>query len=226
MMDAPGLDPRLHQGALEGLARINRLSRTAHHLWSAIERECEPASRPLRILEIGSGGGEVLVRMAARRPGHTFHGVDISSVAIEHARARAGGIGNVHFFIGDALCDETGGVGSEIRAQGTYDVVFCSLFLHHFDEVDAVKVLKLCRLYSSRLVLVDDLCRTRTGYALAWLGARLLSRSPVVHHDAPVSVAGAFTPSEARILAWAAGLARIEIATHWPERFLLTARRA
>ncbi len=216
-MDDPRLDPQLHRAALDGLARINRLSRTAWRLWSSIERECELAGRPWRILEIGSGGGDVLADMARRRPEHTFHGVDISSVAVERSRRRWASLKNIQFFTGDVLGDPP---------SGRYDAVFCSLFLHHFDELDAVNILKKCRLYSQQLVLVDDLCRTPAGYVLAWLGARVLSRSRVVHHDAPASVAGAFTPAEARILAGGAGLSRIEITTHWPERFLLIARPA
>jgi 2-polyprenyl-3-methyl-5-hydroxy-6-metoxy-1,4-benzoquinol methylase len=216
-MDDPGLDPESHRSALAGLARVNRLSGTSRRLWSAIERECESPSRGLQILEIGSGGGDVLVDMARRHPAYTFHGMDISAVAVECARRRAASLANIQFFTGDVLADSP---------TGSYDVVFCSLFLHHFDEVDVVKILKKCRLAARQIVLAEDLSRTRAGYALAWFGGRILSRSPVVHHDAPASVAGAFTPSEARVLARGAGLVRIEIAAHWPERFLLIARPA
>ncbi len=41
---------------------------------------------------------------------------------------------------------------------------------------------------------------------LAWIGCHLLSRSPIVRHDGPVSVAGAYTIPEVRELAERAGL--------------------
>ena len=70
-----------------------------------------------------------------------------------------------------------------------YDVVTCSLFLHHLDETDAIGLLRKMADSAGRLVLVNDLIRSRMGYVLAWAGCRLLSRSPIVRHDGPVSVA-------------------------------------
>jgi len=66
--------------------------------------------------------------------------------------------------------------------------------------------------------VVDDLIRSRLGYALAWSGTRLLSRSWVVHTDGPLSVRAAFTPAELRRLAAEAGLTTAELVPFWPER--------
>jgi hypothetical protein len=79
---------------------------------------------------------------------------------------------------------------------------------------------------AQRLVLVDDLRRTRFGYALAWIACQLLTRSPVVHTDGPRSVRAAFTLAEARQLAARAGLDDCRISPHWPQRFLLSWNRA
>jgi hypothetical protein len=77
-----------------------------------------------------------------------------------------------------------------------------------------------------RLVAVDDLVRGAAGYLMAATAPRLLTRSPVVHVDARLSVRSAFTPEEARELAEAAGLSELDVRRHWPGRFLLTARGA
>ena len=87
-----------------------------------------------------------------------------------------------------------------------FDVVTCSLFLHHLDEADASGFLRKAADATGRLLLVNDLVRGPVGYLLAWWGCRFLSRSPIVRHDGPVSVAGAFTPGEVRKLAANAGL--------------------
>ena len=42
-----------------------------------------------------------------------------------------------------------------------YDIVFCSLALHHFTEIDAVRVLQKCAKLSRGAVLVSDLRRAR-----------------------------------------------------------------
>ena len=75
------------------------------------------------------------------------------------------------------------------------------------------------------LVLVNDLIRSPLGYGLAWAGCRLLSRSPIVHFDGPVSVQGAFQVPEVRTMAALAGLDGVDLRRSWPERYLLCWRR-
>src|SRR5262249_61298949 len=71
-----------------------------------------------------------------------------------------------------------------------YDAVVCSLFLHHLSAEQAVGLLRRMAAAAGRLVLVNDLARGRAGYLLAYLGTRLLTRSPGVHFDGPRSVEG------------------------------------
>ena len=112
-------------------------------------------------------------------------GCDISPEAVRFARRRAEQSGlSLRFFNLDVL--------NEPIPAG-YDVVTCSLFLHHLAEADARSFLRKAADATSRLLLVNDLVRGPVGYLLAWSACRLLTRSPVVRHDGPVSVAGAFT---------------------------------
>jgi len=69
------------------------------------------------------------------------------------------------------------------------------------------------------------LVRTRFGYALAWAGGRLLTRSPIVHTDGPLSVRAAFTLDEFGTLAERAGLRGATFRRHWPQRFLFAWRK-
>ncbi len=67
VMDQPDLDPRLHAQALQGLARLNFWSGSARILWpplSALARRLRP--RPLRVLDLATGGGDVPVRLWRR----------------------------------------------------------------------------------------------------------------------------------------------------------------
>ena len=115
-------------------------------------------------------------------------GCDVSPQAVRYAQGRAEEQGGrVRFFVLDALNGDlpTG-----------YDVMSCSLFLHHLEESDAILLLNRMATAARRLVLIDDLIRSRWGYLLALVGCHLLSGSHVVHVDGPTSVAAAFTPSE------------------------------
>ena len=177
LMDDPELDKAAHRQALLGLSRVNRFSGTVSLLWTAIRQQLLGRS-PIRVLDIGSGGGDVLIGLAqrARRDDIPFsgQGCDISKTAIRHAvdRARAAG-----FTCDESLKENSSRVAGGRRSEGPgsvrlpsnpargvecplafvqmdclsddfpagFDVVICSLFLHHFAENDAVGIMSQMR---------------------------------------------------------------------------------
>jgi 2-polyprenyl-3-methyl-5-hydroxy-6-metoxy-1,4-benzoquinol methylase len=152
-------------------------------------------------------------RAARARLNIQIDGSDISDEAVKFAQRRSEVQGvAIRFTRLDALNDPI---------PADYDVVTCSLFLHHLDEPEATRLLRRMANAAKRLVLVNDLLRGRPGYVLAQVGCHILSRSPIVRHDGPVSVAGAYTISEVNALANQAGLTGASLSRHWPFRFLL-----
>jgi 2-polyprenyl-3-methyl-5-hydroxy-6-metoxy-1,4-benzoquinol methylase len=222
IMDQPGLEASQHQEALAGLARINRVSMSDRIVWKPILRLAQQRPRQtIRVLDIGTGGGDVLVRLCEHarhaRVNVEFAGADISPTAIDFARAQAAQQGApVEFFQFDALTEDL---------PSDFDVIMCSLFLHHLEADQAVDFLRRLGQATRGIVLVNDLIRSRVGYALAWVVTRALSRSHMVRVDGPLSVRGAFTMSEALNLARQAGLQDATIGWRWPFRFLLQWRR-
>ena len=221
-MDQPGLDPAAHTQALEGLRRINALSGAVGSLLAPIRSLArERNGQALRVLDLACGGGDNTIALAerARREGLTVRvdGCDLSpqAVAMASRSSRERGLDGV-FFQADALKDPL---------TDNYDVILCTLFLHHLDDEAAVDLLSRMGRASRQLVLINDLIRSPLGYGLAWVGCRLLSRSPIVHFDGPVSVQGAFRLPEVRDLAARAGLDGAVIRRSWPERYLLCWRR-
>ena len=224
MMDDPSLDGNAHRHALASLRRINWLSRSDRPVWKEILRHARANSgeRPLTILDIAAGGGDLAIRLArlAHQNGVsvTIDGCDISLTALDFAteQAAAANCDNIRFFQCDAL--------RQPFPQPEYDVVMCSLFLHHLNETDAILLLRRMKTAATQLVLVDDLRRTRLGYWLAWLGCRILTRCQIVRADGPMSVEGAFTSSEALAIAAKAGLPHAALQHHWPQRFTMSWR--
>lgn len=223
IMDGEGLDPAAHRQALDAIARINFVSGSASLLWPAIRdlcRERRKAGNPraVRALDIATGGGDIpsqLWRRARRKKLHLeVAGCDVSPVAIEHAKQTAARLrADVSFFRLDVL--------TEPIPTG-YDVITCSLFLHHLHEEQAVRVLGKMREAAGTLALVNDLARGRLSWWAAWVGTRILTRSPMVHIDGVVSVEGAFTPDEALALARRAGWAGAIVTRKFPFRYVLT----
>ncbi len=218
-MDQPGLGTVEHTAALMGLGRINRISGSAAILWPAIESVARRnTGRTIRILDLATGGGDVPIMLArrARRAGLdiAIEGCDISPVAVAFAvRSANEAAVSVRFFRLDALNEPL---------PESPDIVTCSLFLHHLDDDEALRLLGKMAETARTTVLVNDLLRSWVGYGLAWTGCRLLSRSPIVHHDGPASVRAAFSLAEAGELARRAGLDGVRLSRRWPWRFLLS----
>jgi hypothetical protein len=72
-----------------------------------------------------------------------------------------------------------------------------------------------------RAVFISDLRRSKIGYLIAWFGCRLLSDSPIVHYDGPVSVRAAWTVDELAAMARRAGMDNAQVIPAWPWRILL-----
>lgn len=217
-MDDPALDPREHDLALVGLARINRWTGSVGILWPVIRDEARSLGRPLRLLDVATGSGDIPVSLAkrAKKAGIslTVSGCDVSETAIAAATCRAKKE-NVEatFFRHDVL---------NAPLPMGYDIVLASLFLHHLTDDEAIRVIKAMALAAGRMVVISDLSRSSFNKGLVWIGCRLLSRSPVVHFDGPVSVKAAFTPLEATELAIRAGLTGATVTPRFPCRWLLT----
>lgn len=226
IMDGPGLDAEEHHHALNGIARINWISSSDGILWPPIrdlcrERQKAGDNRPIRILDVATGGGDVPVGVWKRGKKKGFSlevaGCDFSPLAIEHAKDTAKRAGaDVSFFQVDLL--------NEPIPTG-YDVITCSLFLHHLNEEQALLVLGKMRAAAGSLALVNDLARGWRGWWAAYLGSRILTRSPMVHVDAVLSVEGSFTPDEALAVAQKAGWNGATVRRRFPFRFLLSWRR-
>ena len=227
-MDDPSLDAAEHARALRGLARINRVSGSVGGVWPAVEAAARRApgsaerQRVIRVVDVACGGGDVAIAVKRRadRAGLAVEviGCDVSETALDLARAAADRAGvTVEFERVDALAGPL----------PSGDVVMCSLFLHHLTDDQAATVLGHMRDAATGdgrngTVVVNDLRRSRVGYAAALMGTRLLSRSPVVHVDGPRSVQAALTVEEVRALAERAGLPGAVVERVRPWRLRLT----
>ncbi len=223
LMDDPQLDQRLHQQALNGLSRVNWVTRTHRLLWHPIEAYCQERHlTSVSVLDLGCGSGDLLVWLKTKAHSKGIDlkitGCDLSSIALEAARRRAEQQKLDAEFLQMDVLD---GVLTD-----DHDVVACSLFLHHLQDCDVVRLLKRMAESARHLVVAQDLLRCRWGYLMCWVGTRLITRSPIVHVDGPLSVASAFTLAEIQQLAEQAGLTDCQISRHWPERYVLTWKRS
>lgn len=215
LMDAPVRSGSELDGALGHVASVNRWLGGLRSLRS----ELAPLRREdLRVLDVGTGNADLLSRLlrwAARGGGRwSGVGIDIHANMLAAARARRADA-FLPLVQGDALA-----LPFPDRA---FDVVLCTLTLHHFDDRQAVRLLREVARVAKRVVLVSDLERTPLAYLFARAFALTWWRSNrITRHDGPLSVLRAFTPAELRELAHRAGLETPRVRRRFPFRLTLT----
>jgi SAM-dependent methyltransferase len=196
LMDQPVAAPAELAGNLADIAFVNR--------WlggiAPIVREVRRADART-VLDVGTGCADVphaLVRDGRRR------GIDLRATCLDHseqmlaiARRRTGNDERLTFVLGS---------GEQLPfGDAAFDVVTCTLALHHFEPPAARALLRELRRVARRTPIVGDLVRSALAFAGTWLYANVTSRNRLTRHDAPLSVRRAYTPAEAVDLARAAG---------------------
>ena len=220
LMDQPGLNPVEHIRALDGLHRLNAVSRICQHVWREVKSHTDiRTGARLRLLDIASGGGDVTFGLwkLARRVGVELEilGLDVSATACAQAARRCRAAGkSISFASMDVLSADL---------PGGFDVVISTLFLHHLTSPDATHLLSKMAA-AGNLLVVSDLRRSRVGYGVAYVACHLLTRSKMVHHDGPQSVANAFTIPEMNALCQSAGLENAIVRRAWPWRLMVVHR--
>lgn len=196
-MDDPDLDQASHSRALAGLARINRFTRVAELMYVRLRRLSALSPRPLRVLDIATGSGDLPMHWIRRATEDGFPiqitGVDVSAQALAIAAEKANHLGfDADWVVANALDDPL---------PSDFDVVTCSLFMHHLADDDVFKLLRVMRDATDRggiirRLLICDLERSKINWLLVKFAAHLLSRSPIVHLDSGLSVRAAMTKHE------------------------------
>ena len=184
---------------LENIRELNRWFGSYALISLFLSRWIKAGAR-LRIVDLATGSGDIprLIAEYGRKVGAELRidALDRQSATLEIAKKLSARYPEITFVEGNLL---------EWDATEPYDLVLCTLALHHFSDHDAVCVLKRCRELSRNFVLVSDL---RRGW-LAKLGVHLLTatmfREPMTKYDARLSAARAFSFSEMNQLARRAG---------------------
>ncbi|GAA4361129.1 hypothetical protein GCM10023185_28000 [Hymenobacter saemangeumensis] len=174
-----------------------------------------PAGRPLRLADLGSGGGDTLRHVArwARKNAVAVEltGIDANAFMLDYSRSKSQGFPEISYQQFDIF-------SPAFQAQ-EYDIVTCSLFCHHFTDEELVPLLRSWQQQARVAVVVNDLHRHWLAYhSIKWL-TRLFRGSYLVQHDAPLSVARSFRQADWEKLLARAGITRYELRWRWAFRW-------
>ena len=100
-------------------------------------------------------------------------------------------------------------------------IIFSSLFCHHFNEQELELMLQWMHRNSALGFFINDLHRHTLAYHSIRILTSLFSKSYLVKHDAPLSVARGFTKKEWQVLLEKASLKNYTVSWKWAFRHLV-----
>jgi SAM-dependent methyltransferase len=193
--------------SLGDLRFVNRWLGNPRALLLAVAPHMPPGGR---LLDVGCGSGDVPAFLHERLPGHPAAvGLDVKALHLTAVPA------TVRPVVGD--------VRRLPFADGSFDVVTASLFLHHFDAPELPGLLTGLHRLARRALVVNDLHRALVPWLFGRAAFPLLFRSRVSVEDGLLSIRRGFRPDELRAAFAAAGIALVSIRRSWPYRLLAVA---
>ncbi len=187
LMDAADLDAATYARVLTDLARVNAVTLATRPTLNFL-KHLPAQSRPLRILDVGFGDGDMLRAIAhwARRKNISVEltGVDLNPKSAPTARAATP--------TEMAIIYQTG----DYRDYRENDVIISSLVAHHMTRDELIQFIQFMAENARVGWFINDLHR----HSLAYLGfpilAALMRVHAIVQHDGKLSIARSYRPDE------------------------------
>lgn len=189
IMDDFTMEGVLFRDTLDKLEIINRFlggnSVTINGLKKLLENQ--PKNKTITIVDLGCGNGDILrdISKFGRKNNYSFKliGIDANLAATEYAKELSKEYSELSFKTMDIL--------SEDFKKQSYDVVLCTLFLHHFKNEELISFLKTTTNNATIGVVVNDLHRHKLAYYLFKLIGFFI-KNKMVRQDGLTSVLRAF----------------------------------
>ncbi|MEP7252703.1 MAG: methyltransferase domain-containing protein [Ginsengibacter sp.] len=172
--------------------------------------------KEITVCEIGCGGGDNLVAISnfckRKKIRVRFIGIDINSDCIAFAKITSA-IENISFVVSDY---------KEVDFKKEKpDIIFSSLFCHHFTDDQLIEMLQWLRQNSGIGFFINDLHRHPLAYNFIKTASSIFSKSYLVKNDAPLSVLRGFKKIEWKQLLKTAGIENYSIEWKWAFRYLV-----
>lgn len=199
LMDRPDAAPGELDAALESLRGLNRFFGSYSLVDRFLRRWIKPGDS-VRVADLATGSADIPRRIVdyTRRIGAQVEvlAIDFQPLTVERAKRLAADYPEITCECSDVLT---------FGGTDEFDMVICSLALHHFSDEDAVRVLRRCRELSRRFVLISDLRRGVLASVGVYLLTTFVFRDRMTRADGRTSAARAFSFSEIQELARRAG---------------------
>lgn len=197
---------------LRDLARFNGVMQGHRPVLQWLERAVKdlPLNRPLTLLDIGCGYGDLLraIRSWAKRRGRSLRliGIDLSPQVIDVARSVTSAAEHIDYHAADVFA---------FAPPEPIDFAVTSLVAHHLTDEMIVRFLRWMETMAARGWMIYDLQRSVVPFYFIGLAGPVLRLHPVVTYDGRVSVARSLTRREWEARLADAGIPRDIVELRW-----------
>ena len=193
LMDDFSVEGNLLRESLDSLANINKWLGGNFVTLNGLKKVLKghQKSKPLTILDMGCGNGDMLRELAKfgkkARYNFTLIGIDANQHTVDYAKELSVNYPEISYLKQDVFSEEF--------QHLHFDLVLATLFLHHFNEDDIVKLLAPILKKANLGIVVNDLNRNKIAYYL-FSFLCLFIKNKMTKEDGLISVLRAFKKAD------------------------------
>lgn len=217
IMDDFSLQGEELQAALDQIAQINQLlggNQLTLHGIKKILKKC-PKDQTITIADIGCGNGDMLRMLAKFGQKNNLYfkliGIDANDFTINYAKTLSAEYSNIEYKCIDIF--------SETFKNISYDIVLCTLTLHHFSNDEILNIITIFNKNAKAGIIVNDLHRSKLAYRLFELICVIFNLKKMSREDGLVSILRGFKKDELEDFSKKLNLKNYTIHWKWAFRY-------
>ena len=193
-MDDFSMKGEILRDALDKIANINQLLGGNRLTLCGVLKLIRTISKNeiITILDVGCGNGDMLRKLAEYGYKNNLNfqliGIDANNFTISHAKQSSENYSNISF-----LCHD---VFEESFRELKYDIVLCTLTLHHFKDKQTINLLNVFYTNSKIGIVINDLHRNAIAYRLFQVICFVFNLNKMSKDDGLISILRGFTKKE------------------------------
>ena len=190
ILDEIDLEKKDLREVFSDLDRVNRVLGGNQITLSGLQKLLRNSlwQEPLKILDVGCGNGSMLRNVALwgrqRNIRMELLGVDLNATAIEIAREQSSDFPEISFRVMDVL--------STRFSEWNFDVILCTLTLHHFRDEEIFEFLERLSDKARIGLVINDLERNKAAYFLFRVFSALFLKNRISRSDGLTSILRSF----------------------------------
>ncbi len=174
------------------------------------------------IVDVGCGNGDMLRYIAdfAKNNGYTFKliGVDANDFTIAYAKKLSANYTNINY-----LCED---IFDKSFDALQYDIVLCTLTLHHFKEDEILNLMQIFYKNSRVGIVINDLHRSIIAYRLFQAICKIFTLNRMSREDGLVSILRGFKKKELIAFSKLLNFKKYSIQWKWAFRYQWIIRKS